>query len=92
MTTRSTAAPMPRPHASARRLRDQNDLDAAGRLVGQITVDDIVNIIQEENREDILRLAGVADEDRGSSVMFLNVGTAIDLTLASRAGLIGPKV
>lgn len=43
-------------------------VDAAGRLVGQITVDDIVNIIQEENREDILRLAGVSDEDRGSSV------------------------
>ena len=43
-------------------------IDAAGRLVGQITVDDIVNIIQEENREDILRLAGVSDEDRGSSV------------------------
>ena len=42
--------------------------DAAGRLVGQITVDDIVNIIQEENREDILRLAGVSDEDRSSSV------------------------
>lgn len=43
-------------------------VDAAGRLIGQITVDDIVNIIQEENREDILRLAGVADEDRGSSL------------------------
>lgn len=43
-------------------------IDSAGRLVGQITVDDIVNIIQEENREDILRLAGVSDEDRGSSV------------------------
>ena len=43
-------------------------VDAAGRLVGQITVDDIVNIIQEENREDILRLAGVSDEDRSSSV------------------------
>ena len=43
-------------------------VDASGRLVGQITVDDIVNIIQEENREDILRLAGVSDEDRGSSV------------------------
>lgn len=42
-------------------------VDAAGRLVGQITVDDIVNIIQEENREDILRLAGVADEGRDAS-------------------------
>ncbi len=43
-------------------------IDSAGRLVGQITVDDIVNIIQEENREDILRLAGVRDEDRASGV------------------------
>ncbi|MBU1324017.1 MAG: magnesium transporter [Alphaproteobacteria bacterium] len=43
-------------------------IDSAGRLVGQITVDDIVNIIQEENREDILRLAGVSDEDRGSTI------------------------
>lgn len=62
-------------------------VDAAGRLVGQITVDDIVNIIQEENREDILRLAGVSDEDRGSSVseivrgrvpwLAINLGTAV---------------
>ncbi len=62
-------------------------IDAGGRLVGQITVDDIVNIIQEENREDILRLAGVADEDRGSSVseivrgrvpwLAINLGTAV---------------
>jgi magnesium transporter len=44
-------------------------VDTGGRLVGQLTVDDVVNIIQEENREDILRLAGVADEDRSSSVM-----------------------
>ena len=62
-------------------------IDSAGRLVGQVTVDDIVNIIQEENREDILRLAGVADEDRGSSVpeivrsrvpwLTINLGTAV---------------
>jgi len=62
-------------------------VDAGGRLVGQITVDDIVNIIQEENREDILRLAGVSDEDRGSSVseivrgrvpwLTINLGTAV---------------
>lgn len=43
-------------------------VDTGGRLVGQLTVDDVVNIIQEENREDILRLAGVSDEDRSSSV------------------------
>jgi magnesium transporter len=44
-------------------------IDKGGRLIGQITVDDIVNIIQAENREDILALAGVSDvEGRDSSV------------------------
>ena len=62
-------------------------VDSAGRLVGQITVDDIVNIIQEENREDILRLAGVSDESRGAGVfgvvrsripwLVVNLGTAL---------------
>jgi magnesium transporter len=36
--------------------------DSAGRLVGMITVDDIVHIIQEEASEDVLLLAGVGDE------------------------------
>jgi magnesium transporter len=56
--------------------------------VGQITVDDIVNIIQEENREDILRLAGVSeDESRGAGTLgvvrsripwlIVNLGTAL---------------
>jgi magnesium transporter len=45
-------------------------VDETGRLIGQITVDDIVNIIQEENREDILALGGVSDDEgRDSSVL-----------------------
>lgn len=62
-------------------------IDSGGRLVGQITVDDIVNIIQEENREDILRLAGVSDESRAAGVLgvvrsripwlIVNLGTAL---------------
>ena len=35
--------------------------DQAGRIVGIMTVDDIVEIIQDENKEDILALAGVSD-------------------------------
>jgi magnesium transporter len=35
--------------------------DATGRLVGRITIDDIVDVIEEEATEDILRLAGVAE-------------------------------
>src|SRR3546814_2880074 len=38
-------------------------VDKAGRLVGMITVDDIVHIIQEEAGEDILRLSGAGDGD-----------------------------
>jgi len=45
-------------------------VDVSGRLVGQITVDDIVNIIQAENREDILALGGVSDiEGRDTDIM-----------------------
>jgi magnesium transporter len=38
-------------------------VDDAGRLVGQITVDDIVHIIQEEAGEDALLLSGAGDGD-----------------------------
>ena len=66
--------------------------DAAGRLVGQITVDDIVNIIQEENREDILRLAGVSDEDRGSSVSEIVRGRVPWLAINLATAVLGASV
>lgn len=37
-------------------------VDEEGRLVGMITVDDVVEVIQEEAGEDIRRLAGVGEE------------------------------
>src|ERR1700759_4855722 len=43
-------------------------VDAGGRLVGQITVDDIVGVIQEESEEDILALAGVSDAGRDATM------------------------
>jgi magnesium transporter len=62
-------------------------VDASGRLVGQITVDDIVNIIQEESQEDMLALAGVSDSGRDASTLgvaksrfwwlLINLGTAV---------------
>jgi magnesium transporter len=36
-------------------------VDANNRLVGRITIDDIVDVMQEEATEDILRLAGVGE-------------------------------
>jgi magnesium transporter len=38
-------------------------VDEEGRLVGMITVDDVVHIIQEEAGEDVLRLSGAAEGD-----------------------------
>ncbi|MGI8611769.1 MAG: magnesium transporter [Sphingomicrobium sp.] len=37
-------------------------VDGAGRLVGMITVDDVVHIIQEEASEDVLLLSGAGEE------------------------------
>lgn len=38
-------------------------VDADGRLVGVITIDDVVEVIEEEAEEDILRLGGVRETD-----------------------------
>jgi len=37
-------------------------VDSAGRLVGVITIDDAMNVLDEEHEEDMLRLAGVGEE------------------------------
>ena len=62
-------------------------VDEGGRLVGQITVDDVVHIIQEEASEDILRLSGAGDGDINEPILmtvrtrltwlFVNLGTAV---------------
>jgi magnesium transporter len=38
-------------------------VDEQGKLLGQITVDDVVDVIQEQADEDIRRMAGLAEED-----------------------------
>ncbi|HVM99701.1 MAG TPA: magnesium transporter [Caulobacteraceae bacterium] len=43
-------------------------VEPGGRLVGQITVDDIVGVIQEESEEDMLALANVSDAGRDATV------------------------
>src|SRR5690606_24119164 len=44
-------------------------VDQSGRLVGMITVDDVVHIIQEEAGEDILKLSSAGDGDINEPVM-----------------------
>jgi magnesium transporter len=61
--------------------------DQSGRLVGMITVDDIVHIIQEEASEDVLLLSGAGEGDINEPIwetvrrrltwLIVNLGTAI---------------
>ncbi|WP_299397206.1 magnesium transporter [Pelagibius sp.] len=44
-------------------------VDGAGRLIGVVTVDDVVHIIDEEAEEDLLKLAGVQETDLYSAVL-----------------------
>jgi magnesium transporter len=69
--------------------------DGEGRLVGMITVDDIVHIIQEEAGEDVLLLSGAGDGDINEPIgmtvrtrltwLVINLGTA--MVAASVVGL-----
>ena len=62
-------------------------VDSDGRLVGQITVDDVVHIIQEEAGEDALLLSGAGDGDINEPIKYtirtrltwlvVNLGTAV---------------
>ncbi|RZF59222.1 magnesium transporter [Sphingomonas populi] len=62
-------------------------VDLSGRLVGMITVDDVVHIIQQEAGEDILRLSGAGEGDINEPILLtvrtritwlvVNLGTAI---------------
>ena len=44
-------------------------VDKTNKLVGMITGDDIVTVVKEEAEEDVLRLAGVGDEEITDSVL-----------------------
>ena len=45
-------------------------VDGSGRLVGMITVDDVVHIIQQEAGEDALRLSGAGEGDINEPIRF----------------------
>jgi magnesium transporter len=62
-------------------------VDDEGRLLGAVTFDDMVDVINEESEEDVLRLGGVAETDLNDSIvettrkrfvwLLVNLGTAI---------------
>lgn len=62
-------------------------VDENERLVGVLTIDDVVDVIQQEAEEDLLRMGGVGDEELSDTVtsatrsrapwLLINLGTAI---------------
>jgi len=62
-------------------------VDDSGRLIGNITVDDVVDVIEEEHEEDMLKLGGVSEDDFYEAVidttrarfswLLVNLATAI---------------
>lgn len=68
-------------------LTSMGVVDNNGRLIGMITVDDVVDVIEEEAEEDLMRMAGVQETDIAESVfeasknrviwLVVNLATAI---------------
>ncbi|MEM7302083.1 MAG: magnesium transporter, partial [Pseudomonadota bacterium] len=66
-------------------------VDSNERLVGVLTIDDVVDVLQEEAEEDIKRLAGVGDEELSDRLLetlrsrftwlFINLLTAVVASL-----------
>jgi len=93
ITEETRAIPADEDQEEAARLFEQYDLlsapviDDARRLVGVLTIDDVVDVINQEADEDIKRLGGVGDEEISDSVweisksrflwLFVNLLTAI---------------
>lgn len=75
-------------------------VDDSGRLIGAITVDDVVEVIQEEHEDDIFKLAGVGEDDYYAAVaattrsrfswLLVNLGTAIVASIV--IGLFGAAI
>ncbi|MFQ5659703.1 MAG: magnesium transporter [Gammaproteobacteria bacterium] len=90
--TEDAGIPADTPALDVARLFEQRDLfsaavvDADGKLLGRITVDDIVDVIQDEAGHTVLSMAGLGDEDifapvfssakRRAVWLGINLGTA----------------
>lgn len=66
-------------------------VDEHGRLLGVITIDDVIDVIDEEAEDDLLKLSGVGESDIYSAIwatirsrfgwLLINLGTAVAASL-----------
>lgn len=61
-------------------------VDYVGRLVGRITIDDIVDVLEDEATEDIIKLTGAVDDYAYSSSVLKSAGTRLPWLFASWMG------
>jgi magnesium transporter len=67
-------------------------VDADGRLVGVITIDDAMEALEEEAEEDIRLLAGVGDEELSDGVLEIVRGRIVWLTVNLGAAILAATV
>jgi magnesium transporter len=75
-------------------------VDQEGKLVGQITVDDVVDVIQEQADEDLRRLAGLSEDDMFAPVrisamrraIWLGINVATAFIVASVVAMFKPTL
>ncbi|MCB0283500.1 MAG: magnesium transporter [Calditrichae bacterium] len=61
-------------------------VDTHGKLIGRITIDDIVDVLEEEGSEDIARIAGAPDEEIQEDSAFIISRARIPWLLVAFAG------
>ena len=61
-------------------------VDEQGRLVGRITVDDVLDVVEEEASEDFTRMAGITDDEIGERSVLKTSSVRLPWLLVAFAG------
>jgi magnesium transporter len=68
-------------------------VDGLGRLMGRITIDDVVDVIREEAEKDIQRMSGISDDvDSRDSIWRLSRSRIPWLLVGMCGGIIGSRI
>ncbi len=68
-------------------------VDSLGRLVGRITIDDIVDVIREEAEKDMQRMSGISDDVDSSDKLWRSSRARIPWLLVGMCGgIIGSRI
>jgi len=68
-------------------------IDTLGRLVGRITIDDVVDVIREEAEKDIQRMSGISDDvDSSDKLWRLSRARIPWLLVGMCGGIIGSRI